>query len=31
MEKPNLWLPRGNRGRDKWEIGIDIYTPLYVK
>ena len=32
MYKTNLWLPRGKRGRGiNWEIGIDIYTLLYIK
>ena len=31
MQKTNL-VTRGERGgRDKWEIGIDIYTLLYIK
>ena len=28
--KTNLWLPRLG-GRINWEIGIDIYTLLYIK
>ena len=32
MQKTNLWLPKGEgRGGMNWEIGIDIYTLLYVK
>ena len=30
-EKTNLWLPKGKGGGINWEIGIDIYTLLYIK
>ena len=31
-ENIGLWLPRGKAGRGiNWEIGIDIYTLLYIK
>ena len=32
MQKTNLWLPGGKHGGGiNWEIGIDIYTLLYIK
>ena len=32
MQKTNLWLPGGKGGGGiNWEIGIDIYTLLYIK
>ena len=33
MQKTNLWFPRekGSVGGINWEIGIDIYTLLYIK
>ena len=32
MQKTNLWLPEGKVGEGiNWEIGIDIYTLLYIK
>ena len=32
MQKTNLWLPGGKgMGRTNWEIGIDVYTLLYIK
>ena len=31
MLKTNLWLPEGKGGGINWEIGIDIYTLLYIK
>ena len=31
MEKTNLRLPRGKGRGTNREIGIDIYTPLYIK
>ena len=31
MQKTNLWLP-GDKGEGiNWEIGIDIYTLLFIK
>ena len=27
----NLMVTRGEGGRDKWKIGMDIYTLLYIK
>ena len=32
MQKINFWLPGGKGGGGiNWEIGIDIYTLLYIK
>ena len=32
MKKTNLRLPKGKEGGGiNWEIGIDIYTLLYIK
>ena len=31
MQKTNLWLPDDKGGGINWEIGIDIYTLLYIK
>ena len=32
MQQTNLWLPGGKAGGGiNWEIGIDIYTLLYIK
>ena len=32
MWKTNLWVTRGEReGGINWEIGIDIYTLLYIR
>ena len=31
IQKTNLWLPGSKGGRINWEIGIDIYTLLYIK
>ena len=32
IQKTNLWLPGGEGGGEiNWEIGIDIYTLLYMK
>ena len=32
MQKTNLWLAGGKSGGEvNWEIGIDIYTLLYIK
>ena len=30
-QKTNLWLPKGERGRDKLGFGINRYTLLYIK
>ena len=31
-EITNLWLPKGEGGGGiNWEVGINIYTPLYIK
>ena len=29
MYKTNLQLPRGKAGGIHWEIGIEVYTPIY--
>ena len=31
MQKTTLWLPGGKGGGINWDIGIDIYTLLYIK
>ena len=31
MQKTNMWLPGYKGGGINWEIGIDIYTLLYIK
>ena len=31
MYKTNIRLPMGKEGGINWEIGIDIYTLLYIK
>ena len=31
MGKTNLWLPGGKGGGINWEVGIDLYTLLYIK
>ena len=31
MQKTNLWLRRDKVGGINWEIGIDIYTLLYIQ
>ena len=32
MQKTNVWLPGAGGGKGiNWEIGIDIYTLLYIK
>ena len=36
MQRTNIWTPRGKAGGGggggmNWEIGIDIYTLIYIK
>ena len=31
MQKMNVWIQRRKADRMNWEIGVDIYTLLYIK
>ena len=31
MQKMNVWIQRRKADRMNWEIGVDIYTLVYIK